>query len=348
MWTRVGAGLRGMVRVSVGSQFGGVAEGLGAVRARVGAGGRVGPEVGCQLGTVAEGLWAVRARVRAGAAVREAVGCQLGRVGEGLGAVGARVGASATVRQPVRGQLGRVREGLVTVGAPVRALGRGSSAGSRWRLCGCSRPWSRLEGLLGRTPVASSSAFGHRLLACRTRVWGLSLRLCISLQHLAGPETFWLSLSPLTPRGPLNFFPFANCHPRCAAEAVEGREETCGLRLPGGGAAGPSRGGRGRSPAALGCDGVAPHAVHPATGGQGRERSRAAGSSLISIPSSPAGPVGASVRKRSPGWRGGGCGSGDRPAGGVGARGSLVGEQAQSCRPRTAGEGTEVCGAYGG
>lgn len=151
----------------------------------------------------------------------------------------------------------------------------------------------------------SSSALGHWFLACRARVCGLSLslRLCISLQHLAGPETFWLSLSPLTPRGPLNLFLLAKRHPRCGAEAVEGREETCGLHLPGGGAAGPSRGGRGRSPAALGCDGVAPHAVHPATVGQGRERSKAAGSSLISIPSSLAVPVGASVRKRSHGWR---------------------------------------------
>lgn len=291
-----------MVRVSVGSQFGGVAEGLGAVRARVGAGGRVGPEVGCQLGAVAKGLWAVRARVRAGAAVREAVGCQLGRVGEGLGAVGARVGASATMCQPVRGQLGRVRESLVTVGASVRALGRGSSAGSRWRLRGGSRPWSRLVGLLGRTLVGSS-ACGHWFLACRTRICGLSRRLCISLQHLAGPETFWLRLSPWTPRGPLNFFLVAKFHPRCGVEAVEGREEACGLHLPGGGAAGPSRGGRGRSPAALGWEGVAPHAVHPATVGQGRVRSKAAGSSLISIPSSHAVPVGASVRKRSHGWR---------------------------------------------
>lgn len=52
-----------------------------------------------------------------------------------------------------------------------------------------------------------------------------------------GIFTFWLSLSPLTPRGPLNFFLLAKCHPRCGVEAVEGREETwrktekeCGVR----------------------------------------------------------------------------------------------------------------------
>lgn len=140
-----------------------------------------------------------------------------------------------------------------------------------------------------------------------------------------GIFTFWLSLSPLTLRGPLNFFLLAKFH--CGVGAVEGREETwrktekecgvcrdpkrpvlgitafghqhtlsrlrhrcsltrtyasasqtisfreilapypssisprtkrlgpdpstltCGLHLPGGGAPGPSRGGRGRSPA---------------------------------------------------------------------------------------------------
>ena len=144
-----------MVRMAVGRQLGGVAEGLGAVGARVGAGGRVGPEVGCQLGAVAEGLWAVRARVRTGAAVREAVGCQLGGVGEGLGAFGARVGAGAAVCQPVRGQLGRVREGLVTVGAAVRALGRGPPAGSGRRPRGRGGPWNRLAGLLRRALVGS-------------------------------------------------------------------------------------------------------------------------------------------------------------------------------------------------
>lgn len=41
-----------------------------------------------------------------------------------------------------------------------------------------------------------------------------------------GIFTFWLGLSPWTPRGPLNFFLVAKFHPRCGVEAVEGREET--------------------------------------------------------------------------------------------------------------------------
>jgi hypothetical protein len=60
MRARIGAGVGGVVRVAMGRQLGGVAEGLGAVGARVGAGGRVGPEVGRQLGAVAKGLRAVR------------------------------------------------------------------------------------------------------------------------------------------------------------------------------------------------------------------------------------------------------------------------------------------------
>lgn len=40
-----------------------------------------------------------------------------------------------------------------------------------------------------------------------------------------GIFTFWLRLSPWTPRRPLNFFLVAKFHPRCGVEAVEGREE---------------------------------------------------------------------------------------------------------------------------
>lgn len=41
-----------------------------------------------------------------------------------------------------------------------------------------------------------------------------------------GVFTFWLSLSPLTPRGPLNFFPSAKCHPRSGGEGnLEGDRE---------------------------------------------------------------------------------------------------------------------------
>lgn len=97
VWTRVGAGVGGVVRVAVGRQFGGVAEGLGAIGAWVGTGRRVGPKMRRQLGAVAEGLGAVRAGVRASSAVREAVRGQLGRVGERLGAVGTRVRAGAAV-----------------------------------------------------------------------------------------------------------------------------------------------------------------------------------------------------------------------------------------------------------
>lgn len=79
---------------------------------------------------------------------------------------------------------------------------------------------------------------------------------------------------------------------------------TCGRPLPGGGAPGPSLGGRGHCSAAFGCWGAAPPGARPATEGKRRERARAAGPSLISIPSSHAEPVGASVRMRSRGSRG--------------------------------------------
>lgn len=79
---------------------------------------------------------------------------------------------------------------------------------------------------------------------------------------------------------------------------------TCGRPLPGGGAPGPSLGGRGHCRAAFGCWGAAPPGARPTTGGKRRERARAAGPSLISIPSSHAETLGASVRMRSRGSRG--------------------------------------------
>ena len=73
---------------------------------------------------------------------------------------------------------------------------------------------------------------------------------------------------------------------------------TCGRPLPGGGAPSPSRGGHCSCGAALGPGGASPPGARPAVGGEGRERARAARPSLISIPSSHAGPAGASVRMR--------------------------------------------------
>ena len=55
---------------------------------------------------------------------------------------------------------------------------------------------------------------------------------------------------------------------------------TCGRPLPGGGAPGPSLGGRGHCRAAFGCWGAAPPGARPTTGGKRRERARAAGPSL--------------------------------------------------------------------
>lgn len=177
-------------------------------------------------------------------------------------------------------------------------------------------------------------AFGHQCILARLR------RQCSpSGTYASGPQSiplreFWRSAPNPLPEDP-------------GVWAQTPALLTCGRPLPGGGAPGPSLGGRGHCGAAFGLLGAAPPGARPATRGRGRERARAAGPSLISIPSSHAEPVRASVRMRSRGPRRLLQGRRNGRSGWVHKASKWVSKR-RAISLSTGGKSTAACGAYGG
>lgn len=162
------------------------------------------------------------------------------------------------------------------------------------------------NGLLPRGPKHPSlhaplgiMAFGHQCTLPRLR------RPCSpSRTYASGPSPVPGVLAISTP-SLLSEDPGV-CARTAAPSPAGGSSLGAGLRAPPSGAA---------ATAALPSD-SAPPGARPEMGGQGRERALAAGPSLISIPSSSAGPVRALVRMRGPAR--GGCSGGDGMEGGGG------------------------------